>query len=71
MALQEKEIKEILLTKELTETTQLKLVHAYIEERKKIIIPEIKKPASIVQSQLLQIAFNAATEYYTEKYFKR
>lgn len=71
MLLQEQEIKDIIMSRVLTNKDQINLVQTYITERKKVQIENLKLPKNLVQVQLLQIAFNSAIEYYTEKYFKR
>ncbi len=70
MTLSEPQIKAILMTSNPEERDVLNVVQTYIHERKKLDI-SIKSTQSVLQKTLLTIAFNAATEYYTEKYFKR
>lgn len=71
MILSEVQIKTILMSPQPEERDLLNVVQTYIHDRKKLDTGPIRATNSPLQAQLLLIAFNCATEYYTEKYFKR
>ncbi len=71
MILSEVQIKSLLMESDPPEKKILDMVQTYIHDRKKLDTGPIKSTTSPLQNQLLIIAFNCATEYYTEKYFKR
>ncbi len=67
MLLSDEKIKEIILKKELQDLEMLEVIQSYLYEKTGQNI-YLKQPMNLVNTQLMLIAFDKATEFYLKKY---
>lgn len=65
----DKELKEVILKKELTDEEMLMVIQRFIFDKKKKEI-NIKRPDTIFRLQLMNDAYNSAVYYYLNDFFK-
>lgn len=68
MILNETQIKDIVKSGILEDIDQLNLIETYIKEKKRVDTGTIIRPTDLIGIQLMNIAFNTAVNYYSDKY---
>ena len=62
------ELKKIISDNQPEQLSILEVIRKYIYDRKGVDVKQIKQPSNIIQIQLMNIAYNSAILYYTEKF---